>query len=75
MTDEEEPLLPAPSSNGRGKVMLGYCYIADAEWGVSYLISTIKACGVQSNPMVVATLPTCLGPRTPSRSGPEGAKG
>jgi hypothetical protein len=40
--------LPAPSSNGRGKAMLGYCYIADAEWGVSYLIRTIKACGVQS---------------------------
>ena len=28
--------------------MLGYCYLADAEWGVSYLIRTIKACGVQS---------------------------
>ena len=30
MTDEEE-FLPASSSNGRGKAMLGYCYIADAE--------------------------------------------
>ena len=28
--------LPAPSSNGRGMAMLGYCYIADAGWGVSY---------------------------------------
>jgi hypothetical protein len=28
--------------------ILGYCYIADAGWGVSYLIRTIKACGDQS---------------------------
>ena len=37
MTDEEE-FSARSSSNGRGKAMLGYCSIADAEWGVSYLI-------------------------------------
>ena len=31
MTDKEE-LLPAPSSNGKGMVMPGYCSITAEEW-------------------------------------------
>jgi hypothetical protein len=41
--------LPALNSNGREKATPGYCSIADAEWGVLYLIRTIKACGDQSS--------------------------
>ena len=36
--------------------MYGYCSIAVSEWAEWYLIRTIQACGVQSNPMVLATL-------------------
>ena len=46
MTDEEE-FSARSSSNGRGKAKHGYCSIAAGEWGVLYLIRTIKACGVQ----------------------------
>jgi hypothetical protein len=47
MTDEEEfaaraQLKWTPDGDA------GYCYIADAEWGVSYLIRTPPACGDQS---------------------------
>src|SRR6476469_5242741 len=37
------------------------------------LTKIIQACGARSNLMVVATLPTCLGPRTPFWHRPQGS--
>ena len=42
MTEEEE-FSARSHSNGRGKATQhGYCSIADGEWGVWYLIRTIR---------------------------------
>ena len=46
--------------DGNAWILL-YAVSVWAEWDLTKMI---QACGARSNPLVVATVPTCLGPRT-----------